>query len=199
LAHLGLKAAVMALVLTLVPTVGASATDMIRAETQQNQPSIRSVSTPGVAHADSFVELVGARFDLVTEVAIDSLAAEFQVIDSTRMRVRIPTQTQPGDVQVSLQGSFGRAQFNNLFEVTSRFSNPEARVTIGTFNGYAAVYTKNYLGSRMVIRIDSRERRLAPLSANYTANLTKVGAGKTVNLSIFIDSQLVQSRQLTIR
>jgi hypothetical protein len=89
--------------------------------------------------------------------------------------------------------------FTDLFEVKTSLQSVDERVTIGTFLGYAAVYTKNHEAKRLSMRIGSKWRVIDPLEANYTYNFTKVGAGKTVTVMVYLDRELVQVKQIQIR
>jgi len=75
----------------------------------------------------------------------------------------------------------------------------DTKVTIGTFLGYVAVYTKNHEGKRLSMKIGNKWRVIDSLGANYTYNLTKVGIGRTVSVEVYIDRVLVQVKQIRIQ
>ena len=64
---------------------------------------------------------------------------------------------------------------------------------------FSAVHTKNYEGKRLSMKIGNKWRVVESLGANYTYNLTKVGAGKTVTVMVYIDRQLVQVKQIKVQ
>ena len=165
----------------------------------ESAPQVLDAEYTGLVRVNDLVSLSGVALDLVEGVEIDSRPADFFIIDEDKLSVRIPKGIQPGDVLVSLTGEFGEKQYQNLFEVSSVTALEESRVTIGTFQGYAAVYTKNFKGRTLRIRIEDRDRMIPRLDSNYTQNLTKVGAGRLVTVKVYLDSELVKSQELLIQ
>lgn len=105
----------------------------------------------------------------------------------------------PGDVLVRFEGTFGALTFQSLFEVVADLVEADSKVTVGTFLGYAAVYTKNYEGSRLSMKIGNKWRVVPELGGSYSRNLTKVGAGKVVTVMVYIDRKLVKVEQIQVR
>ena len=136
---------------------------------------------------------------LVEEVLIGGVAASFFVNSDSLITVRIPALATAGKVVVTLNGAYGSVFFADLVEITTSQQQADEKVTIGTFLGYAAVYTKNHEGKRLSMKIGDKWRVIESLDANYTYNLTKVGAGKTVTVMVYLDRQLVQVEQILIR
>ena len=81
--------------------------------------------------------------------------------------------------------------------------NPDQKVTIGTFNGYIAIYTQGYEGRRMTARVAGRWLAVDPitLAAGKSYSLTKrnTGAGYLINVEVYIDGKLIKTQQVLTR
>jgi len=164
-----------------------------------SQPAITSSYRSQAAAPLSWVEIKGVGFMQVAEVFVDNQMADFEVTSDVALKLQVPKGTNPGDAVVKLTGEFGVSTHHQLLQVLPAALAIESKVTIGTFQGYAAVYTKNFKGKELKITIGNRQRVIPELDANYTQNLTKVGAGKTVSVMVFVDDELIQVRDLLIR
>lgn len=164
-----------------------------------SKPSVIKLLSPGLVEAKDWIQLSGAGLSRVTEVFVDSNAAEFELSSDSEISIRIPEGVSPGDAVLRISGDFGLLSYQNLFEVLPSAKAVEPKITIGTFQGFAAVYTKNFKGKELRIVIGDRTRVIPSLGANYTQNLTKVGVGKTVSISVFVDGILSKSNQLEIQ
>lgn len=184
------------LILLLSFPVSASA---IESSVKQNAPVISSSISFQSAEPREWVSISGLGFLEVTEVFVDSNKASFEILSDSSLRLQVPLTTSPGDAVVRLVGSFGLISYPNLLQVLPLSEVIESKVTIGTFQGYAAVYTKNFKGKELKITIGNRQRLIPELHANFTQNLTKVGVGKVVSVMVFVDQELVQVRELVIK
>lgn len=167
------------------------------------QPVVSGVASSSVVSPGDWVVIQGSGFDQVAKVFVDSTQTDFLVQSATRISVLIPKGANPGDAVLRLQGDYGSISKQHLFEVSAdspEASNfdAEAKVTIGTFQGYAAVYTKNLRGHSLRISIGDRERLIDQLDADYTQNLTKIGVGRTVNVMVYLGNRLVKVQRLLI-
>ena len=167
------------------------------------QPVVSGAASSSVVSPGDWVAIQGSGFDQVTTVFVDSTQTEFLMDSDTRMSVLIPEGANPGDAVLRLQGDYGSISKQHLFEVLAdspESSNigAEAKVTIGTFQGYAAVYTKNFKGNSLRISIGDRERFIDQLDSDYTQNLTKIGVGRTVNVMVYLGNKLVKVQRLLI-
>ena len=169
----------------------------------RNQPVILGVASSSIVAAGDWVVITGSGFDEVAAAFVDSTKTEHLVLSSSRLSILIPEGANPGDAVLRLEGDYGSISRQYLFEVmaTSEVAakDDEAKVTIGTFQGYAAVYTKNFKGYSLKISIADKERLIEELDANYTQNLTKVGVGRTVTVMVYLGSKLVKVQELLIR
>lgn len=192
------SATALTLVFSVVLGIPATATQIFMEE-EQTSPIVTDVSFYGTVRTNDLVEFNGSLLDQVQSVVIDSTSADFFVVDQNQLSVRIPRGVQPGDVLVKLAGEFGERSYQNLFEVVASDEASLARVTVGTFQGFAAVYTKNLKGHDLTIKINERERVIPQLAADFTRNLTLVGAGRLVTVQVFLNSELVKVQRLRIQ
>lgn len=192
------SATALTLVFSVALGIPATATQIFMEE-EQTSPIVTDVSFYGTVRTNDLVEFNGSLLDQVQSVVIDSKSADFFVVDQNQLSVRIPRGVQPGDVLVKLAGEFGERSYQNLFEVVASDEASLARVTVGTFQGFAAVYTKNLKGHDLTIKINERERVIPQLAADFTRNLTLVGAGRLVTVQVFLNSELVKVQRLRIQ
>jgi hypothetical protein len=165
----------------------------------QTRPIVTAVSGSSRVSQNDLIRFVGTNMRLVDEVLVGGVAASFFVNSDTLITVRIPTLATAGKVVVTLKGAYGSVFFADLVEITTSQQQIDERVTIGTFLGYAAVYTKNHEGKRLSMKIGNKWRVIESLGANYTYNLTKVGTGKTLTVMVYLDRQLIQVEQIRVR
>ena len=157
------------------------------------------VSGSATVQTNELIRLVGTNLNLVEKVLIGNIEASFFVNSAQLITIRIPVEIAAGNPTITLQGSFGSRIFSGLIQVSVTQVAVDTKVTIGTFLGYAAVYTKNHEGKRLSMKIGNKWRVIDPLAANYTYNYTKVGVGKTVTVEVYIDRVLVQVKQIKIQ
>ena len=162
-------------------------------------PIVLDVSGSATVKTNEVVRLVGTNFNLIEKVLIGDVEASFFVNSSQLITIRVPIDVAPGNPAITLQGAFGTAIFTGLIQVSVTQVSVDTKVTIGTFLGYAAVYTKNHEGKRLSMKIGNKWRVIDPLDANYTYSYTKVGVGRTVTVEVYIDRVLVQVKQIKIQ
>jgi hypothetical protein len=162
-------------------------------------PSITSTRGQNQVYVNQVLKLEGSNFDQVNQAYIDGVAASYYIHNSTLLSIRIPVEIEPGDASVTLKGQFGSVSFNNLFEVQSLGLEPNMKVTIGTFKGYAAVYTKNCEDRRLSLRIGNQWRVVTALGSQFTKNLTKVSSGSITTVMVYLDRELVAVRQILVK
>ncbi len=87
------------------------------------------------------------------------------------------------------------AAYLSLSQGQSQPETSEKKVTIGTYNGYIAIYTKGYEGRRLTAKVAGRWLKVDPieLAPGKTYSLTKrnTGAGYTINIEVYIDGELL--------
>ena len=79
----------------------------------------------------------------------------------------------------------------------------EQKVTIGTFNGFIAIYTQGYEGRRLTAKVAGRWLAVNPIvnvpGQNYSLVKRNTGAGFRINVEVFIDGVKVASQQVLTR
>jgi subtilisin family serine protease len=141
-----------------------------------------SAATPLVAGA--FTLLKQAFPDKTSEQVLAALKATGTMVDDV-IRKDIPM------VNVA-------AAFNSLASDTrtpeAPEENPEQKVTIGTFNGYIAIYTKGYEGRRLTAKVAGRWLKVDPITLapgkSYSLTKRNTGAGYQISVEVYIDGVL---------
>jgi hypothetical protein len=151
------------------------------------------------ASADSVIRVAGWDFKKVEQVLIDDLPTTFQASSNTLIAIRIPLGTNPGDVTITLISNGGNTKSEFQIEIVSLETENDTKVTIGSFLGYVAVYTKNLSGEKLSIQVGNRYREVSVLNNNFTANLTRVGSNRLVEVKVFVAGQLVESTMVLVR
>lgn len=157
---------------------------------------INEVIDSGAVHVNDVVRFDGSGLKQVTEVFVDDQPASFFVASNERIAIRIPFGVNPGDASITLKTAAGNYLQHNLIEIAARELPNNSKITIGTFQGYIAVYTKGLSGSKLAIRIGSRWREVETLRSDFSKNLTRVGANKIVPVQVYVDGELVKVEQL---
>ncbi len=151
------------------------------------------------ANADSVIRVAGWDFKKVEQVLIDDLPTTFLASSNTLIAIRIPLGTNPGDVTITLISNGGNTKSSFQIEIVSLETEKDTKVTIGSFLGYVAVYTKNLSGQKLSIQVGNRYREVSVLTNNFTVNLTKVGSNRLIEVKVFVTGQLVESAMVLVR
>ena len=151
------------------------------------------------ASADSVIRVAGWDFKQVEKVLIDDRPTTFQASSNALIAIRIPLGTNPGDVTITLVSNQGQTKSSFQIEIVSLETEKDTKVTIGSFLGYVAVYTKNLSGQKLSIQVGNKFREVSVLDNNFTANLTKIGSNRLVEVKVFVAGQLVQSAMVLVR
>ena len=79
----------------------------------------------------------------------------------------------------------------------------EQKVTIGTFNGYIAIYTQGYEGRKLTAKVAGRWLKVDPIEVvpgkAYSLVKRNTGAGYLINVEVYIDGQLVKTQEVLTR
>jgi hypothetical protein len=79
----------------------------------------------------------------------------------------------------------------------------EQKVSIGTFNGYIAIYTQGYEGSRMTAKVAGRWLAVDPIrnvpGKSYSLVKRNTGPGVLIKVVIYIDGELKKEAELLTR
>jgi hypothetical protein len=192
---MGLKRAITAIAAMLLVSLALPAQGLNLPQAPTATPAIEGSQ----AKADSVIRVAGWDFRKVEQVLIDDLPTTFQASSNTLIAIRIPLGTNPGDVTITLVSNQGETKSSFQIEIVSLETEKDSKVTIGSFLGYVAVYTKNLSGEKLSIQVGNKFREVSVLTNNFTANLTKVGSNRLVEVKVFIAGQLVESAMVLVR
>jgi len=192
---MGLKKAITAIAAMLLVSLALPAHGLNLPQAPRATPAIEGSQ----AKADSVIRVAGWDFKKVEQVLIDDLPTTFLASSNTLIAIRIPLGTNPGDVTITLVSNSGNTKSSFQIEIVSLETEKDTKVTIGSFLGYVAVYTKNLSGEKLSIQVGNKFREVSVLNNNFTANLTKVGGNRLVEVKVFVAGQLVESAMVLVR
>jgi len=192
---MGLKKAITAIAAMLLVSFALPAQGLNLPQAPRATPAIEGWQ----AKADSVIRVAGWDFKKVEQVLIDDLPTTFQASSNILIAIRIPLGTNPGDVTITLVSNQGQTKSSFQIEIVSLETEKDTKVTIGSFLGYVAVYTKNLSGEKLSIQVGNKFREVSVLNNNFTANLTKVGGNRLVEVKVFVAGQLVESAMVLVR
>jgi len=141
-----------------------------------------SAATPMVAGV--FTVLRQAFPDKTSEQVLAAMKATGTMVDDV-IRKDIP--------MVNVAAAFDRlASQTNTPDIPEE--NPEQKVTIGTFNGYIAIYTKGYEGRKLTAKVAGRWLKVDPITLapgkSYSLTKRNTGAGYQITVEVYIDGVL---------
>ena len=192
---MGQKKAITAIAAMLLVSLALPAQGLNITQAPRATPAIEGSQ----AKADSVIRVAGWDFKKVEQVLIDDLPTTFQASSNILIAIRIPLGTNPGDVTITLVSNQGQTKSSFQIEIVSLETEKDSKVTIGSFLGYVAVYTKNLSGEKLSIQVGNKFREVSFLNNNFTANLTKVGGNRLVEVKVFVAGQLVESAMVLVR
>jgi len=74
-------------------------------------------------------------------------------------------------------------------------------ITVGTFKGYVAIYTKGYMGQKLSAKVAGKWLVVDPIAAyksnDYSRTVRLTGAGYTIAVDLYIDGKFVRSEVVT--
>jgi len=81
-------------------------------------------------------------------------------------------------------------------------ASSDTKVTVGTYKGYVAVFTKGYEGQKLSVRVASKwhvRNPIVDLKAGYSLLTVNTGAGYVANVIVYIDGVEVERMTITTR
>ena len=76
-------------------------------------------------------------------------------------------------------------------------------ITVGTFKGYVAIYTKGYMGQKLSAKVAGKWLVVDPIAAyksnDYSRTVRLTGAGYTITVDLYIDGAFVRSEVVTTK
>jgi subtilisin family serine protease len=141
-----------------------------------------SAATPMVAGA--FTVLKQAFPDKTSEQVLEGMKRSATLVDDV-IRKNIPL--------INLSAAY-EALSNDTSTPDNPDENAEEKVTIGTFNGYVAIFTKGYEGRRMTAKVAGRWLKVDPIELvpgqGYSLTKRNTGAGYDIKVEVYIDGVL---------
>jgi hypothetical protein len=82
-------------------------------------------------------------------------------------------------------------------------ASADQKITVGTFKGYVAIYTKGYMGQKLSAKVAGKWLVVDPIAAyksnDYSRNVRLTGAGYTITVDLYIDGAFVRSEVVTTK
>ena len=76
-------------------------------------------------------------------------------------------------------------------------------ITVGTFKGFVAIYTKGYMGQKLSAKVAGKWLVVDPIAAfksnDYSRTVRLTGAGYTITVDLYIDGAFVRSEVVTTK
>ena len=167
------------------------------------------IDAPQAVVAGQTVAYAGRKLNLVTSaqagskmLTVVSTADELLILD-------VPASMPPGVYDLVLQSSFGTLTFQQgltVLEAQDQVVESEAgpKLTVGSFKGYVAIYTKGYEGAKLSAKIAGKwlvveELKESWKTFNYSRTVRFTGAGYSIKVHLYINGQFVRIEELTTR
>jgi len=74
----------------------------------------------------------------------------------------------------------------------------EQKLTVGSFKGFVAIYTKGYTGSKLSAKVAGKWLTVSNLSS-FTRTVRLTGAGYTIKVDLYIDGKFVRSETVVTK
>jgi hypothetical protein len=82
-------------------------------------------------------------------------------------------------------------------------TDADQKITIGTFKGYVAIYTKGYMGQKLSAKVAGKWLVVDPIAAyksnDYSRTVRLTGAGYTIDVDLYIDGVFVRSETVVTK
>ena len=82
-------------------------------------------------------------------------------------------------------------------------ASADQKITVGTFKGYVAIYTKGYMGQKLSAKVAGKWLVVDPIAAwqgnDYSRTVRLTGAGYTIKVDLYIDGVFVRSETVVTK
>jgi hypothetical protein len=82
-------------------------------------------------------------------------------------------------------------------------ASADTKITVGTFKGYVAIYTKGYMGQKLSAKVAGKWLVVDPIAAyksnDYSRTVRLTGAGYTIKVDLYIDGVFVRSETVVTK
>ena len=91
----------------------------------------------------------------------------------------------------------------HVITVGAAEASADQKITVGTFKGYVAIYTKGYMGQKLSAKVAGKWLVVDPIAAfksnDYSRTVRLTGAGYTITVDLYIDGAFVRSEVVTTK
>jgi len=82
-------------------------------------------------------------------------------------------------------------------------ASADQKITVGSFKGFVAIYTKGYMGQKLSAKVAGKWLVVDPIAAyksnDYSRTVRLTGAGYTITVDLYIDGAFVRSEVVTTK
>ena len=162
--------------------------------------------------AGSEVTFTGRRLQLVSSACAGQLQLQIVQAVSSSLTVFIPTSLSANVYDFTVYSNNGKLTFNQGLTVTSAVSSeviPEAapqtkKLTVGSFKGFIAIYTKGYEGQKLSAKVAGKWLVVDSLKEswrqnNYSRTVRFTGAGYDIFVHLYVDGEFIKTEMLTTK
>jgi len=131
-------------------------------------------------------------------------ASSEQILNAMKSTgTKVDDVLRKGIPMVNLAAAYNQLASGTTPTPPTQPTNPDQKVTIGTFNGFIAIYTQGYEGRRMTARVAGKWLAVDPITLvpgkAYSLTKRNTGAGFNINVEVYIDGQLAGTQQVLTR
>ena len=131
-------------------------------------------------------------------------ASSEQILNAMKSTgTKVDDVLRKGIPMVNLAAAYNQLASGTTATTPTQPTNPDQKVTIGTFNGFIAIYTQGYEGRRMTARVAGKWLAVDPITLvpgkAYSLTKRNTGAGFNINVEVYIDGQLAGTQQVLTR
>ena len=144
----------------------------------------------------------GLAFNLPTDTDADGefefqvLALSSEVGDSAVSATYMPASSATDEDNITAVAAIDIVK--SLTEAAA-----DQKITVGTFKGYVAIYTKGYMGQKLSAKVAGKWLVVDPIAAyksnDYSRTVRLTGAGYTITVDLYIDGAFVRSEVVTTK
>lgn len=196
-----------------VNTVVSSDPVQTPAQTPAPAPAYRGpvIDSALTVQAGSEVTFTGRRLDSVTSAFAGGVQLPVVLAESKSLVLEVASSLPPGTYDLVIQSSFGSLTYHQGITVLAS-SNEESEIepaldrklSVGSFKGFIAIYTKGYDGQRLSAKVAGKWLVVESLDEsfqgkNYSRTLRGTGSGQSIKVHLYIDSEFLRTDELTTK
>ncbi len=196
-----------------VNTVVSSDPVQTPAQTPAPAPAYRGpvIDSALTVQAGSEVTFTGRRLDSVTSAFAGGVQLPVVLAESKSLVLEVASSLPPGTYDLVIQSSFGSLTFMQGITVLASSTEESAiepaldrKLSVGSFKGFIAIYTKGYDGQRLSAKVAGKWLVVESLDEsfqgkNYSRTLRETGSGHNIKVHLYIDSEFLRTDELTTK